>query len=401
MNIVNYIKDKGLKRTILVIYQYKIDIVIQKILYLFLKNKKLKNIIIIESHNDFDAEGGAFYDYLIKKGYNEKYKIIWLLKLKVNKKFKLPYNVRYFYIFKPSIMKDYYINIAKIFTADNFITPKLRDEQKSFFFRHGAGGLKNTKGIGRIPSTVDYILGMCEDYSDIERDQLSMSENDKRLVYLGFPSHDVLLSDNRDELKKITDNKFRKVVLWMPTFRKGGGYNRNDSEREQPLGIPLINDIKEYENLNELLNNSNVLLIIKIHPMQNLEDLKIYDTSNIKVLTGDKVKQIRVDNYRLMSCCDAMISDYSGAAYEFIQLDRPLAYVLSDVNDYKLGFVVDDIEPLIAGKEIYNFKDLQDFINDVVLEKDEYKEKREKLRNIFYKYHDTNNCKRIVEFMGL
>ena len=42
MNIVNYIKDKGLKRTILVIYQYKIDIVIQKILYLFLKNKKLK-----------------------------------------------------------------------------------------------------------------------------------------------------------------------------------------------------------------------------------------------------------------------------------------------------------------------------------------------------------------------
>ena len=61
-------------------------------------------------------------------------------------------------------MKDYYINIAKIFTADNFITPKLRDEQKSFFFRHGAGGLKNTKGIGRIPSTVDYILGMCEDF---------------------------------------------------------------------------------------------------------------------------------------------------------------------------------------------------------------------------------------------
>ena len=31
MNIVNYIKEKGLKRTILVIYQYKIDIVIQKI----------------------------------------------------------------------------------------------------------------------------------------------------------------------------------------------------------------------------------------------------------------------------------------------------------------------------------------------------------------------------------
>ena len=67
MNIYNYIKQNGLRNVLDVIYHYKIDVCIQKVLYKFLKNKKLKNIIMIESHNDFDTNGGAFYNYLIKK----------------------------------------------------------------------------------------------------------------------------------------------------------------------------------------------------------------------------------------------------------------------------------------------------------------------------------------------
>lgn len=401
MNPINYLKKNGIRRTALVIYNYKIDSIIRKILSSLLKKVKLKDIIIIESHNDFDSNGGAFYDYLIRNGYNKQYRIIWLLKNKKDKKLKLPYNVKYFYLLKPSIRKDYYISIAKFFTADNCITPKMRKEQKSFYLQHGAGGLKNVKGQCSIPNSIDYILGMSEKYSDIERNQLSISEDDERLVFLGFPSHDVLLSDNSNEIYKITKKKFNKIVLWMPTFRRGGGFQRNDSLQEQPLGIPLINNMDEYINLNKMLNSINVLLIIKIHPMQTLDNLKIYDLSNIKVLTGQQIKDLNIDNYRLMSCCDAMISDYSGAAYDFIQLDRPLAYVLSDMKEYKLGFVVEDIKPLLGGKEIYNYQDLKDFIGDVIAGNDLYKEKREKLRDYFYKYHDTNNCKRLVEFMKL
>ena len=56
---------------------------ISQIIFLyFTKMKPLKNIIIIESHNDFDCNGGAFYNYLIKNNYNEKYLIVWLLKNK-------------------------------------------------------------------------------------------------------------------------------------------------------------------------------------------------------------------------------------------------------------------------------------------------------------------------------
>ena len=71
------------------------------------KSHWLRNTIIIESHNDFDSNGGALYDYLIENGYNSKYKIVWLLR---NSKPKnLPNNVVGFNLFKPSLIKEYYL----------------------------------------------------------------------------------------------------------------------------------------------------------------------------------------------------------------------------------------------------------------------------------------------------
>ena len=102
-----------------------------------------------------------------------------------------------------------------------------------------------------------------------------------------------------------------------------------------------------------------------------------------------------------MKCADALISDYSGAAYEYLQLNRPLGYVLDDINDYKIGFVVDDIHKLMAGHEIYTIEDLKKFIIDVIDDNDTYKERREKLRDYIYKYHDGNSSERLAKLLEL
>lgn len=229
-----------------------------------------------------------------------------------------------------------------------------------------------------------------------------MTYPDKRIIAIGYPAQDIFFDESKsDEIRKITSRKYKKVILWMPTFRKGGGYHRNDSRKEQKLGIPLIETQEQYLKLNNYLAENDVFLIIKIHPKQDLENLKIKDESNIKVLTGETVKKLEIDNYALMKCADALISDYSGAAYEYLQLDRPIGYVLDDVNDYIAGFVVEDIHTLIAGAEIYNFEQLESFIVNVVSENDTFKERREKIRNYIYEYHDANSSKRLVELLGL
>ncbi len=390
---------KKIKSFFVRVYCHKIDRLFRIVIAFLLRKKRLKDIIIIESHNDFDCNGGAFYDYLIRNGYNKKYKIIWLLK---NKHIPiLPANVKCFQMKKPSIRKDYYICSAKFILADNYIVEKTRREQKIIYCTHGAGGLKNVKGQLVIPSYVDYVLFQSERYAPIQANQYSMEFPSKRIVYLGYPVHDVLNSKN-EEIKKITSKTYNKVIIWMPTFRKKiGNTNRIDSAADYPLGIPLLEDIEQYKKLNGFLKEKNSLIIIKLHPMQRLDDLKISDCTNIKVLTGESVKKLNVDNYRLMSCTDALISDYSGVAYEYLQLNRPIAYVLSDMKEYKLGFVVEDISKLMAGPGIFKYNDLIRFLDDVIQEKDLFKETREKIRDYIYEYHDTNNCKRLASFLRL
>lgn len=63
------------------------------------------NTIVIESHNDFDFNGRAFYNYLVKNNYNEKYLIVWLLRNKNNAKRKKPKNVKTYGRFSPAISK--------------------------------------------------------------------------------------------------------------------------------------------------------------------------------------------------------------------------------------------------------------------------------------------------------
>lgn len=398
MNLIGYLREKGIRHAFDTLVNYKINDAIENVLLCFYKNKPLKDIIIIESHNDFDSNGGALYDYLISNEYNKKYRIVWFLRNKCPK--DLPENVEGYEYTGINLKRAMYHCTAKYIFSEHHVIPAVRDDQIAVFMRHGAGGLKNAANVMTLPHGFKYILGMSKSYAHIEKLERLFSDDDYKILYLGFPSHDSLFKNNSSELKKVTSQEFKKVLLWMPTFRKNVS-GRNDSTLESPLGIPLINTMEEYEKLNLLLKDKNCLLVIKIHPMQDLECLKISDQSNIRVLTGPNVKELNVDNYRLMSCCDAMISDYSGAAYDFLQLDRPIAYVLSDMDQYKLGFVVDNIHELVAGKEIYSLTDFFDFINSVASNEDEFKEKREKIRDFVYNYHDGDNSSRLVSYLGI
>lgn len=399
MNLKNSIKNYGIKGTLKITWNTKITSIIAKIINVFTKNKPLLDEIVIESHNDFDCNGGAFYNYLIKNGYNKKYKIIWLTRKKYKE--NLPQNVELVPLYGPSIKRAYHLCLAKYFSYDCEVITKIRKDQIVVYCSHGAGGFKNIKGKMIIPDFIDYILLQSPNYMPIQANQWSISKNDSRIVYIGYPSHDIFFNPSQNEMSKIIKKKYKKIILWMPTFRKVSGYNRNDSSKEQKLGIPLIDKLEEYENLNKTLEEKNIFLIIKLHPKQDLSALGIMDLSNIKVLTGETVKKLNIDNYNLIKYSDALISDYSGVAYEYLQLDRPIAYVLDDMKDYKNGFVVDDIHELIAGHEIYNYNDLISFLDDLSNDNDRYKNKRDKIRDYIYKYHDGKSCERLAKLLKL
>ena len=102
-----------------------------------------------------------------------------------------------------------------------------------------------------------------------------------------------------------------------------------------------------------------------------------------------------------MKDVDALISDYSSAAYDFMHADKPIAYTLDDAEDYKLGFLFENPLDYMPGHIVYNQEEFMDFIKDVIDGKDPYKEERRRISDLFYAYHDKNGSKRLAEYMGL
>ena len=399
MNPIKYLKKNGIHRTLKVIYSYKIDIVIRKVILFLSKNSKLKNIIIIESHNDFDNNGGAFYQYLIKNGYNKRFEIVWLIKN--NKPKELPPNVTCYPLYKPSVKKDYAICKAKFFTADCVVTGKVREGQKSYYLTHGAFALKNSKGKIDIPNCVDYILIPSEFTRKMQEIQFN-PQPQTNMISIGFPIHDQLLKSCTPQLYKMgLDTSQKKTIVWMPTFRKGGGYQRNDSRIELPLGIPLVENTKQLDELNQILKKNSGILIIKIHPMQDMSTVHIKEQSNIRLLTGNKSKELGIDNYELLKETDAMISDYSSVAYDYLFLDKPLGYIFSDLNEYKSGLAVKNPSEWMAGPTINNFEELRRFIEEILSGIDNYESRRVWLRKKIFEFDDGNACRRLADHMGL
>lgn len=363
------------------------------------KNAKLTDTILIESHNDFDCNGGAFYDYLIKEGYNKRYKIVWMLR---NKKPKnLPPNVTGFNLYTPSLRKTYYMYTAKYMTSDHYILGRKRNGQIACYLDHGTIGLKSFKGKIFLPDELDCILVPSKFLAPILADQYNLTYPNKKQRVLGYPMHDIFYNGGQGDLRKLTNKTYKKVILWMPTFRKSVDFSRMDSTSELALGVPILKDRESCNELNTFLAANNALLIVKIHPMQDLTTVKIKDMSNILVLDANTVKQRGVDNYHLMKDVDALISDYSSAAYDFLHADKPIAYTLDDAEDYKLGFIFENPFDYMPGHIVYNQEEFISFIKDVIDGKDPHREERRKISNLFFEYHDGNGSKRLTEYLGL
>ena len=393
------IKNMGFVAAVGKSIDYRLDCFVMWFAKQIYAKTPLLDTIVLESHNDFDSNGGAFYDYLIKKGYNKKYKIVWMLNNP--KPNDLPENVEGYYIYKPSFRKAYHLCTAKYLLSCHFIYGSVREGQKSGYLTHGSISLKKTSGNINLPDEINFVLTPSEFIAPIVADNFGIPYPDKRQIIIGFPVHDTFYNDVPGDLGKVTGNKYNKTILWMPTFRKSMDLNRDDSNGKLPLGVPILRDMESCKALNDFLERENALLIVKIHPMQDLSTIKIQGMSNIVVLDRNSIKRLDVDNFRLMKDVDALISDYSSSSYEFLHADKPIGFTIDDVKDFKLEMNFSDPENYMPGHIIHNQKEFIQFIEDVVEGKDPYAADRKRVFDLFFKFHDGNSCQRLTEYLGL
>ena len=297
-------------------------------------------------------------------------------------------------------MKSYYLCTAKIGTFDDYIPEKRRPEQKWFYLTHGSLSLKNTKGKLDIPPFVDYILFPSENVSKALSNIYNIEYPSKRALFLGMPVDDIFYSDKEHgHLHKLTNKKYRKTIIWLPTFRKKIDSDRNDSDNQQIFGLPLISNYQDIINLNNILQSQNILLIIKYHPMQDMNSIKhLNDLSNVIVVNNKVMIEKKIDLYHLLKDTDALITDYSSVSADYMHMNKPTAYTRDDINIYNLG-IVEDFDHLFVGDILISFDDLIKFINNVNNEIDAFQDERNKAKDFIFKYSDGNASKRLIDFI--
>lgn len=366
----------------------------------------LSNIIVLNGEGDTCENAQALGKYIAKKNYFGKYRLIWLCdhpeKFKNSKKEWYLNRRTEMYAQTISELLQFFFMIgrAKYIIFENQIIPKMRTDQIAIYLNHGSPPIKATKGIINLPKDLNWAISPSAFSTNIITEQYGI--NKARILCCGSPRTDCLfdLSDVEQIKREFELSGFEKVILWVPTFRQRKNSNRVDTAYVYHLGIPVIESQKDYEKLTDALEQNNVLLLMKPHLLQDIDYIKLVETSHFRILTNEKLDSQARNVYDLLKCADGMITDYSTIAFDYMLLDRPIGYTLDDMKEYRLGFSVDHIEDLMPGKHIFDIQDLIGYVKDIKEKKDFYAEKRHEVMRKARDYPDGNNAERLCKMLG-
>lgn len=361
---------------------------------------------------DFTDNARALFEYLIEKGYNQEYQIIWAVSEKNKLKQKKYKNVIFVTAENrhgwTSARAFYYGNTAKYFFYTNNTADLTRYHCKGQItvnLWHGCGYKGAIRNNTEIPQShtmemFDYVLVPGPVF--VQTKSLYWGCDKSKILPLGYPRYDWMLDKSNDRsrmLEKLFQWKDTggKVVIWMPTFRKSSLTGYAENTIELPYDLPGVDSSADLADINQFCMESNLLLIIKKHPLQTRwKETHIF--SNICYVSDEMLRKNEVQLYGLVGVCDALISDYSSIAIDYLLLNRPIGFVLADYDDYAKtrGFVFEDPLKYMPGEKIYNSEDIKKFLKHVSSNEDVWKKARE---DLLPEMHNVtpDYCKRIAE----
>jgi CDP-glycerol glycerophosphotransferase (TagB/SpsB family) len=381
--IKNIVLKKVLKNTI-----FKAFSIINKFI------PKDENIVLL-----YSANKGIQYsliplrDYLMKNGFDKKYRIVCGIE---NLKYRDNDGLEY--ISRTQAYKLFF-KAKHVFYTTGQIPIKPSTNQCVIHLRHGNTNFKSSGKKTNIHNGDEffftYMAATSTYFKRIMSEEYGCQESN--IIVVGDPLIDELLEAKFD---KTSFSGFSKMMLWLPTFRKSDYLGYDDSTIED--SIPLFGS-EEYKELNNELAKRNIKLIVKLHPAQNVVSSTTVHYSNLDVYTNDDFLATNYTLFGLMKQSDVLIGDYSSALMQYLVLDKPLAFVVPDIDEYvqKRGFVFKNPEEYMGGHIIKDKRKFYSFLDDITTNKDVYKEKRHKILHEMYEYTDNHNCERIVKLSGM
>lgn len=346
-------------------------------------------------------------DYLISHHYDDKYDIVmysdtteWMspelakrLKVVHGKAKGLYYRLTSRYVF--------------FAFGSNYMSCYSPTRQITVDLWHGFGLKKieyEVRGGKKTALPVEYTFNKVVVPSKMFREMVKKSLHckDEQILCLGTPKVDALfMKSNALEENGIDANKFKKIIYFLPTFRNSQrlGYTGYSHD------LPLL-DEKTIEPIDEFLRDNNVCLIVKLHhTAQRDTPLNIANGTytNIFFLSNDDFNKADVHFYSALGKSDALITDYSSVYQDYLAIDKPIGFVIDDIEEYRKlrGFNFDDPLALMPGYKISGIDDFKKFVSDLINDIDLYHEQRQSINDLMNCYHGRENCKNLLDNLGI
>ncbi|MGH8370132.1 MAG: CDP-glycerol glycerophosphotransferase family protein, partial [Gammaproteobacteria bacterium] len=156
----------------------------------------------------------------------------------------------------------------------------------------------------------------------------------------------------------------RRIVIVAPTFR---------DTQISPLGL----DSDATLLLDDYCERHGVEFIFKFHPAERSANR--IQGHHLHVCSPDS------DLYPLLPLSSALITDYSSICMDYLLLDKPVLFLVPDLEDYmlhdrQLQFDPDEMTP---GPKLSSWQEVIDTL-DSLRQKDDYVEERARLRRIAF-----------------
>lgn len=367
-----------------------------------------KNVVIFYSTPDYSDNARALYDYMQTNDYNNSYKM-WFAVEDLNYcKKHFDNSVKYlglrknYGLYSLSSLYTLLLSETIVYTHKTpYPSPKFKrlKNQKLINLWHGCGYKDSEIKVDNRICSFDFALVPGPLF--IQTKMKFWNAPEEKIIACGYPRYDWMLYPSKEvqSLVDVFKDNCKKLIIWMPTFRNDK--HNHFKESTTKIHFPLVHSENDWKNINQVCKNLNLKLVVKSHQYQKDYGIDFEQFSNIDELTNNMLDDYSVKLYEFISFTDALITDYSSVAIDYLILNKPIAFALEDFEEYKnnRGFIFEDPLMYMPGHHMFKIDDLLSFLFDISNNNDQYKLERDRVKSqaIF----NTNcYCKSIIEKIG-
>ena len=359
---------------------------------------KSKKKILFISRPDYADNAKHMYDYFVKNN-PEKKQLSWLIYDKYAYDILKEKGLNNIYYLKTVRGVFEYLRSKYIITSSSSLWQVKSLFQKQFDLWHGIP-LKTIlcmEDMSCKTSSPAVNVDMRFATSSLTKALLAASFNfsAKDIKITGQPRTDCLFETNNElyDFLKIENDKYSKIVLYMPTYRSGYK-DKNDGTSIQGNNVFRF-EYYDHLEFSKFLKQENILFLFKLHPYEEALYRNVIEGDNIKLISHEALIKEKLDIHELLNNIDILITDYSSVYFDYLLLDKQLIFIPTDKEIYenKRGFNLEPYEFWTPGEKVYR----QETLEDALVASDKHEDTRKVICNIMHTYQDTNACDRVYD----